>query len=303
MSKLGLALGGGGARGFAHIGLLKVLDAEGIKVHSIIGCSMGAVIGGLYAYFRNAKKVEEFIFEILSRSEFKNLGINKLRENFAEEDQSYFEQFFNYIDKRLQVLKSLNRLSYFDKKVTDEIFDLLPEVSIENLNINFSAVATDLLTGQKINFTKGKLRDVVKASSAIPGIFPPVEYQNYFLVDGSASDIVPAGRVKEIGADRVIAVNVMRGINTIEKPENVLNILYRTEDITSYHLSLMRLQEAELVIHPPLNDYYWTDFGKAEELISTGEIAARENLGRIKKLVKRNVYFLKFGNFLKTSRQ
>ena len=303
MSKLGLALGGGGARGFAHIGLLKVIDAEGIKVHSITGCSMGAVVGGLYAYFRNAEKVEEFLLDILTKTEFIKEEMRKLKNNSENENHNYFEQFFKYIEKRLQVLKSLNHLSYFDEKITNEIFEMLPDVNIEDFEINFSAVATDLLTGKRINFTEGKFRDIAKASSAIPGIFPPVDYKGYFLVDGSASDITPAGIVKQLGSDRTIAVNVMRDLNTIEKPENVLNILYRTEDITSYHLSQLRLKEADLIIRPPLSAINWTDFGRAEEIINSGEKETRKYLQQIKKLTRRNSYLLKFDKFLKEIRE
>lgn len=302
MSKLGLALGGGGARGFAHIGLLKVLEEENIKVHAISGCSMGAIIGSLYAYFGSAKRVEEFVYETLGKSEFKNLGIDKLKEYSGKEDKNYFEQFFDYIGTRLNVLKSLTHLSYFDEKLTNEFFEILPDISIEDLGIKISAVATDLLSGNKINFTEGKLRDIVKASSAIPGIFPPVEYNGYLLVDGSASDIVPAGLVKRIGADRVIAVNVIKDIHIMEKPQNVLEILYRTEDITSYHLSLLRLKEADLIITPEINGISWIDFDKVDEIISYGEEQTRKNLNKIKKLAKRNAYLLKFDNYLKTKR-
>jgi len=96
MSKFGLALGGGGARGLAHIGVLKVLDEEKIKIHSITGCSMGALIGGLYAYFGDAKQVEDFIFKAIKHPKFVELGTDKLKGN-NKPDKSYFEQFFDYI--------------------------------------------------------------------------------------------------------------------------------------------------------------------------------------------------------------
>jgi NTE family protein len=298
MSKFGLALGGGGARGLAHIGLLKVLDEENIKIGAITGCSMGAVVGGLYACFENAKRVEEIILNVINLPKFVNLGIEKLSDNSRKLDKNYFEQFFDYIDTRLQVLKSLDRLSYFDKEVTKEIYDIIPDPPIENLKIKFSAIATDLLSGEEINFTKGSLREAIKASSAIPGIFPPVKYQNYILVDGSASESVPAGKVREIGADRVLAADVTRSIKTVEPPQNVFEILYRTEDITSFHLSALRLREADLVIHPEVKQLSWTDFDKANEIISAGEKAAKENINAIKKLLHRNSYLLEIEHYI-----
>ncbi len=298
MSKFGLALGGGGARGLAHIGLLKVLNEEKIKIDAITGCSMGAVVGGLYAYFSDAKKVEEIILGVINLPKFNDLGIEKLSDNAKKPDKNYFEQFFDYIDTRLQALKSLDRLSYFDEKVTGEIYDIIPDSPIENLKIKFSAIATDLLSGEEINFTTGSLREAIKASSAIPGIFPPVKYQNYFLVDGSASESVPAGRVREIGADRVLAADVTRYIKAVEQPKNVFEILYRAEDITSFHLSALRLREADLVIHPEVKHLSWTDFDRANEIISAGEKSAKENIVEIKKLINRNSYLLGIEHFI-----
>jgi len=298
MSKFGLALGGGGARGLAHIGVLKVLDEEKIKIHSITGCSMGALIGGLYAYFGDAKQVEDFIFKAIKHPKFVELGTDKLKGN-NKSDKSYFEQFFDYIGTRVQALKALNRLSYFDEELTNEIYQIIPDVPIENFKIKFSAIATELLSGEEINFTNGSLRDVIRASSAIPGIFPPVKYQNYFLIDGSASESVPAGRVREIGADRVLAVDVTRCIKTIEQPQNIFDVLYRSEDITSFKLSVLRLREADLVIRPQVRHLTWADFDKTDEIIAAGEQASKENINEIKKLIHRNSYLLEIEHYIK----
>jgi len=298
MSKFGLALGGGGARGLAHIGVLKVLDEEKIKIHSITGCSMGALIGGLYAYFGDAKQVEDFIFKAIKHPKFVELGTDKLKGN-NKSDKSYFEQFFDYIGTRVQALKALNRLSYFDEELTNEIYQIIPDVPIENFKIKFSAIATELLSGEEINFTNGSLRDVIRASSAIPGIFPPVKYQNYFLIDGSASESVPAGRVREIGADRVLAVDVTRCIKTIEQPQNIFDVLYRAEDITSFKLSVLRLGEADLVIRPQVRHLTWADFDKTDEIIAAGEQASKENINEIKKLIHRNSYLLEIEHYIK----
>jgi len=299
MSKFGLALGGGGARGLAHIGVLKVLDEENIKIHSITGCSMGALVGGLYAYYGNGKEVEDFIFKAIKHPKFIELGTDKLKENNKKPDKSYFEQFFDYIGTRVQALKALNRLSYFDEELTNEIYQIIPDVPIENFKIKFSAIATELLSGEEINFTKGSLRDVIRASSAIPGIFPPVKYQNYFLIDGSASESVPAGRVREIGADRVLAVDVTRCIKTIEQPQNIFNVLYRAEDITSFKLSVLRLREADLVIRPQVRHLTWADFDKTDEIIAAGEQTSKENINEIKKLIHRNSYLLEIEHYIK----
>lgn len=290
MSKLGLALGGGGARGLAHIGVLKVIESEGIKINCITGCSMGAIIGGLYSYYGNVKETEDFVRRVINDPKFIDLGIDDLSEDSEKHGKNFFEQFFDYIGTRLHVLKTLNHPSYFDDDVTNEIYELIPDVPIENLKIKFSAIATDLLSGEEINFTKGSLRNAIRASSAIPGIFPPVKYQNYFLVDGSASESVPAGKVRWLGANRVLAVDVTRNLRTVEEPENIIEILFRTEDITSYHLSDLRLREADLIIRPQVKQLTWADFDRIDEIISAGEKAAKDNIKEIKKLVYRGKY-------------
>lgn len=299
MAKFGLALGGGGARGLAHIGVLKVLDSEGIKLNFITGCSMGAIIGGLYAYFGSAKEVEIFIRDLIEHPKFIELGIDRLNKKIKKPDKNYFEQFIDYIEVRFQALKSLNSHSYFDEEATKEIYTIFPDVQIENLQIKFSAIATDLLSGEEINFTKGNLRDIIRASSAIPGIFPPVKCENYFLVDGSASESVPAGKVREIGADRVLAVDVTRNLKVVEEPKNIFEILFRTEDISSYHLSILRLREADLVIRPQIKQLTWADYDKIDEIISGGEIITKAYLNDIKKLLNRNSYLLEFEHYLK----
>ena len=299
MSKLGLALGGGGARGLAHIGVLKVLDKERIKITSVTGCSMGAIVGGLYSYFKNAKQVEDFILKTIKNPKFENLGIDTFSRNKINHDKNYFDHIINYIGERLNVIKAMGHVSYFDEEITNEIYELIPDVPIESLEIKFSAIATDLISGEEINFTKGSLRKAIKASSAIPGIFPPVEINDNLLVDGSSSESVPVGRVKEIGADRVLAVDVSRCLKTIRPAKNILDILYRTEDITSYHLSLLRLKEADLIIQPKVKQLSWADFDKVNEIIKAGEIEAIVNLDKIKKLAQRNFYLLGMGQYIK----
>ncbi len=293
MSALGLALGGGGARGLAHIGVLKVLDAQNIKINSITGCSIGAIVGGLYAYFGNAEQVEDFILKAINNPEFEKLNLNTFNNGDVKPDKNYFEKFFDYIEARLIAIKSLERTSYFDEDFTNKLFGIIPDVKIENLKINFSAITTDLISGEEINFTKGSLRDVLRASSAIPGIFPPVKIDNYLLVDGSASESVPVSKVKEIGADIALAVDVTRKLKSAETPKNIFEILYRTEDITSFHLSIERLKEADLIIRPQVKNLTWVDFNSAKDIIKKGEIATEEMITEIKRIISKTSFIKK----------
>ncbi len=118
---------------------------------------------------------------------------------------------------RYQLFKSLNRLSYFDEDVAKQLFNFLPNINLEDLKIKYSAIATDLVSGEEISFTSGPLRQIVRASSAMPAIFPPVSIGETFLVDGAASESVPVKSVRQLGADRVLSIDVTRCLHTQKK--------------------------------------------------------------------------------------
>jgi NTE family protein len=304
MSGLGIALGGGGARGLAHIGVLKKLEKEKIGISAITGCSMGAVIGSLYAYHGNAQIVEDIMTEFIINIDLEELGIEDINNSKKNDelliwDDNFWESFVSFFRFRFNILKTLRKPSYFDEAITAKIFKLIPDVKIESLKIPFSAIATDLISGKEINFTRGSLREAVRASSSIPGIFPPVKKGKLLLVDGAPSESVPVGRVKEIGADRVLAVNVSHCIKADREPENVFEILYRTGDISSYHLSLERLKAADLVLNPAVKDIFWADFSNIKKIVNEGYLETKENLSEIKKLVNRNSWALELEHFLK----
>ncbi len=299
MVKFGLALGGGGARGLAHVGVLKVLEKAGIDIFAITGCSMGSVIGALYAYYGSAQAVEDKVINVIENTDFEKYGLHALDEENNHKRKYHFESLFDMINVRFHVLMSLKNRSYFNEEKTAEIFSVFPEAPIETLKIKFSAIATDLISGEEVNLTKGNLRTVIKASSAIPGIFPPVKIDDLLLVDGAASESVPVRKVKELGADRVLAVNVTKCLKRKEPPTNLLEILYRSQDITSFHLSQERLHEADLVIKPAVRELNWTDFEKVKEIIKAGEIAAEESLEEIKKLYKQSLFVTGLKNKLR----
>jgi NTE family protein len=296
MNKLAVALGGGGARGLAHIGFLKVLDQNKIKVHAISGCSMGAIVGGLYAYFGSAEAVEDFVLRTINSEKYKELGIEKLSD---KKHESYLEQFFDFIAVSIHFIKAINSTSYFDEELTNEIFDFIPDVEIESLKTKFYAVATDLYSGNEIIFSSGNLRKALQASASIPGIFPPVKYQEYFLVDGSVTDLVPVGILKKSGYEKIIAVDVVRSLKNPNPPKNILEILFRVESISSFQLSAIQLKDADILIKPTVNQYNWSDFKMASEIILEGELATVQNIQNIKKLVGKNIYSLRMNRLLK----
>ncbi len=296
MALLGLALGGGGARGLAHIGVLKTLEKANIEIYAITGCSMGSVIGSLYAHYGSAEKVENVMLEAIDKVNLEELGIPQ---DNGKKDASFWDSFVNELKFRYNVVRSLQDLSLIHEESAKKIFEIIPDIDIKELKIKFSAIATDLISGCEVNIADGNLRSAVKASSAIPGIFPPVRRGEMYFVDGSASESVPAGKVRELGADRVLAVDVSHELKTEDEPKNVLEILYRTEDITSYHLSKERLKEADLVISPDVHKLTWAEFKKAKEIIAEGEKAAEKMLPEIQRLMERYAITLELEQLLK----
>ena len=296
MAKIGLALGGGGARGLAHIGVLKVLERENFKFEAITGCSMGSVIGALYAYYHSAQAVEDKILHIIESLDLEKYGLHSLDQNGSGKKKNHFASLFDIINVRFHALMALKSQSYFDEKTTDEFFSYFPDVPIESLKIKFSAIATDLISGEEINLTQGNLLTVIKASSAIPGIFPPVKIGEMVLVDGAASESVPVRKVKELGADKVLAVNVSRCLKISKPPEKLLEILYRAQDITSFHLSHERLLAADLIIKPNVGELDWTDFEKVKDIVKEGEKAAEKALPEIEKLYKEKHFWTTLKN-------
>ncbi len=290
MHKFGVALGGGGARGLAHIGVLKVLDSEGIQIDEIAGCSMGAVVGGLYAYFGNAEEVEAFVLDVLSSEKYKHLGIDKLSKKKKSGENNYLEQFYDFIGSSIQLIKALRQDSYFDDELVDEIFSFIPDVLIENLKIKFSAVATDLFSGEEVVLSSGSLLKAVKASSAIPGIFPPVQINNHLFVDGSISDLIPVRVLEKNNVKKNLAINVIKNIVNHNPPKNILEILYRSTSISTFSLTRELIRNADLVIEPYVGEYDWDDFDYAKEIIFAGENAALIHLNEIKKLYNKNVW-------------
>ncbi len=280
--KLGLALGGGAARGLAHIGILRVLEKEGIPINVIAGSSIGAIIGGLYAHFQSADAVEDHILSILKHPVIEKLGLQFFGEDGFRLPQEFdLEDILVYFKLQFSLLKVFNKPYFFDPELVEEMYALLPDVPIEKLPIRFGAVATDLLSASEVLFQKGSLRKALQASSAIPGIFPPVDYRNYRLVDGATTNAVPVEEARVLGADVVVAVDVSKDIHLVRNIDNALGVLYRVDEIASYLLTQRRLKHADLILDPDVGRINWADFSDPKAIIRRGETIARRKLPQI----------------------
>ena len=284
--KIGLALGGGGARGLAHIGVLKVLERENIPIDLITGTSMGAIIGGVYALKKDIPAIGKIAEKYSKISEFSiDLSFSKKE----RKDKPLFLKRMSDFLKRGYILNLELRRQYINdgEGVKKIIKDLVDDRAFTDNKIPFAAVAADLVSGEKVIIRKGKLFDALLASTSIPGMFPPVILDKKILVDGGIVDVVPIQTAKSLGANFVIAVSVSQTIKKRAEFSNAVEILFRSDSITSAELRKLQLSFADVVITPKVGRFHWSNFSKPEQCIREGEIAAQNAISEIKEKLKR----------------
>ncbi|MGH9943252.1 MAG: patatin-like phospholipase family protein, partial [Pyrinomonadaceae bacterium] len=254
--RVGLALSGGAARGVAHVGVLKVLLAAGVRVDCVAGTSAGAIVAGGFAAGLSVAEMEE-----LSRSmrwrDFGRLAFSRL----GIQSNARMEEFLR---------------------------GRLPVTRFEDLATPFAAVATDLHSGAAVVLRdKGDIAFAIRASCAVPGWYVPVtDTEGRQLVDGGLVANVPSAAARELGAEVVIAVDVnAEGAKFLGPPQSVIGVLFQSMLVVQRTVAMGQWREADLVITPKVGHIRWDEVGRSDELLKAGEEAAREALERIKVLV------------------
>lgn len=258
MSKtIGLALGSGGARGFAHIGVLKVLEENNIKIDYIAGSSIGAIVGALYSAGKSVKELEELV----KTTDWKRL--------------------VSVLDPHLKtgLLHGEKAMKFFENYVGD--------LDFTDLKIPFAAVATDYETGDAVVFRKGKIMSAVRASMSVPLAFKPFEYQGKFLLDGGMSLPLPIDTVREMGAQAVVAVN-LDGNYFFEGETKMgfVEIANRSFNMMRYNLAEQLAKRADVVVTPEVGFVIWYKFIDGEKTMVAGEEAMRKQLPYLLKKIK-----------------
>lgn len=259
--KIGLALGSGGARGLAHIGVIKELEKNNIAIDYISGSSIGALIGGIYAYTKNIKIIEEIAY---------SKGYKDLFNAFF--DPSFKSGIFNG-EKILALLNGY---------IPDDAL-------IQHTKIPFAAVATDIQTAQSVTLKEGNLKQAIRASISIPILLKPIEYQNMLLIDGGTTEPVPINAAKELGAQRVIGVNLYSQMfpkKFEEKEINMMDIFKTIVEISLYNTAISNMNCADVQLNLPVDaNLPLTAFAKdPSELIEIGEKATKEAMNKLKLL-------------------
>ena len=273
-----LALGGGGARGFAHIGVLQELDRTGLPVRSITGTSMGAIVGAMYASLGSGDAVFEKWGEALAQDLLPSPPPSS-RSRGRGQKENPFLQAARRFRNRLVVSYALHQPSMLDgTSITEAVEFLLPDVHIEELPLKFSAVSTDLETGRSVTISNGSLRTAVRASGAIPGILPSVEIGGQHLVDGGVVAEVPVGEARAAGRP-VFAVDVSMDLGERTDDDIALDTMMRTQTMTAALLRQHQSDDARWILKPNVGHAAWSEWHLFEELVDAGAKAMRAWLG------------------------
>jgi NTE family protein len=248
--KIGLALGGGAARGFAHIGVLKVLQQRNVPLHCVAGTSAGSLIGSLFCAGLSWRELAELARDI-------NWG--------------------DLVSPTWPTLGIVN-----PDKLEKTLDRVLKGRSFGELAVPFRAVAVDIETGEEVVLASGPVARAVRASCSIPGIFEPTEIAGRLLVDGGLLNNVPTDVLKEMGAEVLIGVDLNADRVTQRRPENLLEVFYRSLNILIHNSTQKARRTADIMVEPRLAGFAYHDLGRSDQLIERGERAMAAQMDRLR---------------------
>jgi len=276
----GLVLMGGGARGLAHIGILDILQKEGLSPDVIVGTSMGAIVGGLFAFGFSPMKLKE-IMKDLNLDQF----VDRPNLPFLPKRPHSVIEFFLLDAYRTRLQKKIGHDK--EDKLEEHFKATVGEVCIEDLPIRFACNAVDLISGKEVVFEKGELYKALRATMSLPVVFEPVRMDDMLLVDGGVLNNVPVETAKKLGAEKTVLVDIHRPLKEVSTQEisSTFQLIQRMVETMAANTTIEKIKDADCVIRVNL-DVDIFDFSSPEELIEEGERAASENLDSVKKLVR-----------------
>jgi NTE family protein len=276
----GLVLMGGGARGLVHIGILDILQKEGLSPDVIVGTSMGAIVGGLFAFGFSPMKLKE-IMKDLNLDQF----IDRPNLPFLPKRPHSVIEFFLLDAYRTRLQKKIGQEK--EDKLEKHFKATVGEVCIEDLPIRFACNAVDLISGKEVVFEKGELYKALRATMSLPVVFEPVRMDDMLLVDGGVLNNVPVETAKKLGAEKTVLVDIHRPLKEVSSQEinSTFQLIQRMVETMAANTTIEKIKNADFVIRVDL-DVDIFDFSSPEELIEKGEQAASENLDAVKKLIR-----------------
>lgn len=283
-----LALGGGGARGLAHVGVLEVIEEAGVPVAGIAGTSSGAVVGAMWLTLGSAAAVAQRWREFLAGGLLPQIPDVRLTKGVTSRDNLLL-QFARRLRRSAVVALALERTSLITHEEFEErLAFLFPDQQIQKLRLPFAAVATDFETGKPVSLRRGQLLQTVAASCAVPAVVLPYTLDGDSLIDGGTVADVPVAQARELAPRPVVAVEV--GENWAEDDPETITLpraMMRGANMTHEALRELQLRDADLIISPKVGGLHWSEFGRYEEAVAAGRAAAGRAVNRIRALSAR----------------
>ena len=281
-----IALGQGGARSLAHIGVLQIFQEEGITIKQIAGTSAGAIVGAVFAETGDAFEVQKRFTTMLQSEPYEKSGLGTLKDHTTHE-VNFWEQISLRIKSMIALNLAQSKMGVLGNKHFKECLEILIQTNdFSQLKIPFSAMATDLISGCGVEITSGDVITAVNASSAIPGVFQPIKLEQHLLVDGAVCCPVPVEHCGNKKDAVIVSVHVPSILNLDYKPVNALDIMVRAEEINMRVLDQVKTARADIQIFPDTKDVKWNEIHRLDEMVEAGRTAARKMLPQVLKSIE-----------------
>ena len=284
--QLGIALGEGGARGLAHIGVLQVLEEQGYRPQHVAGTSIGAVIGAMYAETLDPFLIQERFQALVEGEEYQKTGLSRLY-TFERQETTFWDQISSKIKGTLALNLAQTRKGLLNTSRLEAILEQLIRIrDFGQCRIPFIAVATDLYWGREIPMCTGNLLRAVTASSCIPGFFPPMSHNGLYLSDGAICCPVPV-RYALYQEDAITAaVAVPTRMERGRDPGNALDVMIRAEEVNMHYFTNSLMQFADVAMFPETGDVAWHEIHRVKDMVQAGRQAAEEAMPRLERIYR-----------------
>ena len=286
-NKIGLALGGGAARAFSHIGVLAGLTKHGVPIDIVTGTSMGAIIGAMFAAKADVAAIEARFAAYVKSKEFASSGFNFFKE-LDSHDEGLLAEMGRLARRGLFNTLMVTKTSLVNEDIAARSYAyLLEDLRVEETTIPFASVALDLRSGESVVLRQGRLRDVIAASCAMPGALNPVKLEGRLLVDGGWAETVPITAARQLGADFVIAVDVVSAPGEFREPRNALDVIARADALARAALNREQLKAADIILSPQNSVDHWADFSTTARAIDLGKKEVELQIGALQGALKK----------------
>jgi NTE family protein len=280
-----LALGGGGARGIAHLGAIEEIISANYTIERIVGVSIGALVGAMFAFRPDVAIVQKLAIDFLHSPEFQRHQKHLFGTRFGDSADTpgtivtRYRRLADALRANRMLYRAVRRSSLIPGELLEQVVNfLLPDADIRDAAIPLCVVAVDLHTGRPVVFDKGPVRVAARASASVPGIFPPVEYERQLLVDIGGFAALPLEVARAFSPELLFAVDVGTELKPIANTPSAVEILLRMNDIGAALFREHVTERADLVILPEVGHVEWFDFTSADTMIAAGRTATREAL-------------------------